>query len=65
MNVAVVFDPENDNYLTQHFKWSPHMFKAKLFTSVKNAQKIRSSYGKKINKKLKVKEFELTYLGER
>jgi hypothetical protein len=64
MNVHVIKDKENNNYLTNTNRWSPLMYKAKIFTSVATAKTKRANISKKANKKLHVETYELTYLGE-
>lgn len=61
MNLYVVQNPENNNFLNHRYKWTPHMFKARLFTCVSNANKARSELRDKISVKLVVQEYELIH----
>lgn len=61
MNIYVVQNPENENFLNHRYKWTPHMYKAKLFTCVSNANKARAELRDKIPVKLIVQEYELVH----
>lgn len=66
MNIWVVRDPENDNFLTTRYKWSPHMYKARLFTHIAQADKSRAEMKRKIpSKKYIVQEYELIHRKDR
>lgn len=66
MNLFLIQDPDNENFLTARYKWSPHMYKARIFTSVGTANKTRAEMKRKIPaKKYMVHEYELTYLSSR
>lgn len=65
MNLYVVQNPENNNFLNHRYKWTPHMYKARLFTCVSNANKARSELRDKIPVKLVVQEYELIHRKDR
>lgn len=64
MNVSMIVDPSNNNFLTPRYKWTPKMDKARVFIDSGLAREIRSSVGKKQNKKLIIQEFELVKIKE-
>lgn len=65
MNLYLIQDPDNGNFLTARYKWSPHMYKARLFTGVANANKARADIRKKSPKKYIVQEYELVHRKDR
>lgn len=66
MNVFLIHDPENENWLTvKRDKWSPLMSMARLFVNINEAQKVRSSIKKRTQKKYQIYEFELREIGTR
>jgi hypothetical protein len=65
MNIWAVQDPDNGNFLTPKFKWTTHLYKARLFTHVSNANKARASLRQKSPKKYVVQEFELVHRKDR
>lgn len=66
MNLYILQDPDNGNFLTARYKWSPHMYKARLFTAVSNANRARADLRKKMpEKKYIVKEYELLHRKDR
>lgn len=66
MNVFVIQDPENGNYLGRRHRWTSAMYKAELFTHVSSANKERANLKKRnTGKKYIVKEFELVHRCDR
>ena len=66
MNLYLIQDPENNNFINNRYKWTPHIYKANLFTSIANANKIRAELRKKLPaKKLIVQEYELIHRKDR
>ena len=59
MNIYIVQNPENENFLNHRYRWTPHIYKAKLFTCVSNANKARAEIREKLPAKLVVQEYEL------
>ncbi len=64
MNVSMIVDPTNDNYLTHRYKWTDKMSKGRVFTDMSLTRELRSSVGKKQGKKLVIHEFELVKVKE-
>jgi len=66
MNLFLIQDIENENYLTDRFnKWSPHMYKAHFFTQVSIANKMRKDLKAKTDKKYVVQEYQLVHITTR
>lgn len=66
MNLFVIQDPENNNFLGRRRKWTNVMYKAELFTHVSSANKARADLRKKnVGKKYIVQEYELVHRCDR
>ena len=66
MNLYLIQDPENGNFLTNRFnKWTVSMQKAHLFTTVGKANKARAELKRKLTKKYIVQEYELLHRKDR
>lgn len=66
MNLYLLQDPDNGNFLTTRYKWTPHIYKARYFTGIANANKARADMRKKLpEKKYIVQEYELVYRKDR
>ena len=65
MNLYTVVDPDNGNFLNAHYKWADKIYKARLFTTIANANKARAELRKKSPKKYIVQEYELIHRKDR
>lgn len=61
MNIYIIQNPENDNFLTEKWKWSAHPYKARLFKCLSNAKTVRAQVKDKAPIKLIIQEYELIH----
>lgn len=60
MNVYIIQNRENNNFLGKRNKWYEKMYKAEIFTSLSDARQRRSKVKTDNGVKLQIIEFELS-----